>query len=369
MPIYSYDKSGKEHYYYAFEVKIQNGKRKTIKKRGFKTKKAARDAEAEARTQWNQGSYIDPSRVSFGEFITKWLENKQDVSPETRSTNEGHLKNHILPTMAGIPLQKVNVSHIEELISNLNNKGLADGTVRKIYNLVYTCFKNASKKELISKNPFDLLEKGDKPKTSKPKIDFWTAEEVKHFFNVLEHRQKIMFIIAIYCGLRRGEILGLRWKDVDLVRGQIRVTQSLRPKQGLKKGSKTNTSTRSISLSSLVIKELQRHRKTILEERLACDKYHDNDLVVCQQNGLPVSLGNFDKFWKRIIKNTGMRYIRFHDLRHTCASLLLSTGKVHPKVVQELLGHSSISITLDNYSHLMPNMQAEAANALDELLN
>ncbi|MGD6831398.1 tyrosine-type recombinase/integrase [Sutcliffiella halmapala] len=369
MPIYPYEKNGKEHWYYAFEVKDEVGKRKTIKKRGFKGKTEARKAEAEARVQWEKGSYIDPSKITFGEYITKWLQNKQDISPETRYTNEGHLKNHILPIMAGIPLQKVNVSHIEELIGKLNDKGLADGTVRKIYNLVYTCFKNASKKELISKNPFDLLEKGDKPKTSKPKIDFWTAEEVKQFFNVLEHRQKIMFVLAIHCGLRRGEILGLRWKDIDLADGQLRVTQSLRPRQGLKKGTKTDSGIRSITVSPFVLSELQKHRKTILEERLACEEYFDNDLVVCRSNGLPVSLGNFDKFWKRIIKNTGMRYIRFHDLRHTCASLLLSTGKVHSKVIQELLGHSSISITMDNYSHLMPNMQAEAASALDELLN
>ncbi|MGD7051444.1 site-specific integrase [Sutcliffiella horikoshii] len=367
MPIYPYEKSGKEHWYYAFEVKESNGKRKTIKKRGFKGKTEARKAEAEARVQWEKGSYIDPSKITLGEYITIWLENKRDISPETRSTNEGHLRNHILPIIGSIQLQKVNVSDLEKLIKSLYDKGLAEGTVRKIYNLAYTCFKVATKKELINKNPFDLLEKGDKPKKHRAKFDYWSSEEVIHFFSVLEHRQRIMFVLAIRCGMRRSEICGLRWKDIDFVNKRLSIIQTLRPKQGLKIGTKTDAGYRSIALSNTVLDELQKHRKLIVEERLFCDEYHDNDLVVCQSNGLPVSLGNFDKFWKRILSNTGMRKIKFHELRHTCASLLLSAS-VHPKVVQELLGHSSITMTIDTYSHLMPNMQSEAVNALDEML-
>ncbi|MGD6781358.1 tyrosine-type recombinase/integrase [Sutcliffiella horikoshii] len=368
MPIYPYEKNGKEHWYYAFEVKDADGKRKTIKKRGFDGKTKARKAEAEAKVTWERGSYIDPSKVTLGEYITKWLENKRDISLETRSTNEGHLRNHILPIIGSIQLQKVSVSDIEKLIESLYDKGLADGTVRKVYNLVNTCFKVATKKELLIKNPFDLLEKGDKPKKGKAKFDYWTTDEVKHFFKVLDHRQRIMFVLAIRCGMRRSEICGLRWKDINFSNKSLSIIQTLRPQQGLKIGTKSSASSRSIALSETVIIELQRHRKLILEERLACDEYQDNDLVVCQPNGLPVSLGNFDKFWKRIIKNTGMRYIKFHELRHTCASLLLSAG-VHPKVVKELLGHSSISITIDTYTHLMPNMQLDAVNTLDKMLN
>lgn len=369
MPIYPYMKNGKEHWYYAFEVKDQNGKRKTIKKRGFTGKQEARAAEREARVSWEKGSYIDPSKMTYGEYVINWLEYKQDISPETRETNEGHLRNHIIPELGHIPLQKVNVTHIESLIKALQNKELADGTVKKIFNLVQTSFSSAAIKELIVRNPFTLLDKGSKPKSGKSKIDYWTTDEAKQFFSVLNHRQQIIFVLAIYTGMRRGEILGLRWKDINFDNSQIRITQTLKPRQRIKIGGKNDNASRSITVSPFVLSELKKHRTLIIQERWeAKGEYEDYDLVVCQPNGKPVSTGNFHKFWTRILENTGMRQIRFHDLRHTCASLLLSVG-VHPKIVQELLGHSSIKITLDLYSHMMPNMHADAVKALDQMLN
>lgn len=373
MPIYPYMKGGKEHYYYAFEVKDHNGRRKTIKKRGFTGKTACRKAESEARVAWEKGAYIDPSKILFGEYITNWLENKNDISPETRYTNEGHLKNHVIPELGKIPLQKINVLHIENFLKTLRNKKnskgetLSQGTIKKIFNLIQTSFLSAEKKELISKNPFSLLDKGSKPKDSKQKINYWTVDEVKHFLSVLEHRQRALFILAIHTGMRRGEILGLRWKDIDFENRQIRISKSLKPRQGLKEGVKTQSGHRSITISPMVVSELKKHRTMLAKEKLACENYQDNDLVICQKNGNPVNLGNFTQFWKRVIAKTGMRYIRFHDLRHTCASLLLSAG-VHPKIVQELLGHSSIKITLDKYSHMMPNLQENAALALEKML-
>ncbi len=373
MPIYPYTKGGKEHYYYAFEVKDRNGKRKTIKKRGFKGKTECRLAEAEAKVAWENGSFIDPSKMLYKEYVENWLENKQDISPETRDTNEGHLRNHIVPVLGHIPLQKITVLDIENLLialknkRNKNNKPLADGTIKKIFNLVQTSFKSALRKELIKKNPFDLLDNGSKPKVSKPKVDYWTVDEVKTFFSKLEHRQKIMFVLAIHTGMRRGEILGLRWRDIDFKTRQIRISKSLSAKQGLKDRVKTTSGYRSITVSPLVAKELKQHKAVINQEQLASKDYQDNDLVVCQEDGQPVSISNFPKFWRRIVNNTGMRYIRFHDLRHTCASLLLSAG-IHPKIVQELLGHKSIKVTLDKYSHMMPNMQEDAAKAMEKML-
>lgn len=368
MPIYEYDKGGKTHYYYAFEVKDDNGKRKTIKKRGFTGKKEARDAEAAARTEWLRGSFIDPTKITFGEYIQEWLDNKQDISAQTRNINNGHLKNHIIPQLGHIPLQKVNVMHIERFVKYLQDLGLADGTVRKIYNLIHTCFKTAIRKELLVRNPFDLVDKGSKPRISKPKVDYWTTEEVKHFFSVLDHRLRILYILAIYTGMRRGELLALRWKDVNMETSQIRISQTLNAYDGIKSGVKTDAGFRTITVAPTVITELKKHRILINTEKLAASEYTDHDLIICQKDGRPLSLGTFDRNWKRLIERTGIRKIRFHDLRHTCASLLFSAN-VHPKVVQEQLGHSSIKVTLDRYSHMMPNMQFEAANALEDLLN
>ncbi|WP_213509651.1 tyrosine-type recombinase/integrase [Paenibacillus macerans] len=374
MPIYPYMKHGKEHYYYAFEVKDKNGGRKTIKQRGYETKGAARSAERQARVDWEKGQYIDPSKMTVTEYMETFIDNKQDISPETRYTNKGHIKNHINPSIGSILFQKLNVDDIEKLVKSMqektlpNGKNLAEGTIRKIFNLVQTAYKAARKKELIVKNPFDQLDKGSRPRASKAKVDYWSVDEVKQFFSVLEHRQKILFVLAIYTGMRRGEILGLRWKDVDLKNSQLRMRQTLKPKRRVKKGGKNGNAERSITISKYVKSELKKHKAMIIQECWEQNReFKEDGFVVCNPDGQPASLGNFHKFWTRVVKNTKMRYIRFHDLRHTCASLLLTSG-VHPKVVQELLGHSSIKVTLDLYSHLMPNMQSEAVNKLDEML-
>lgn len=374
MPVYSYMKGGKEHYYYAFEVKDKNGKRKTIKKRGFKTKSEARAAEREARVAWEKGTYIEPNKMTYGEYVTNWLANRNNISEQTRATNEGHLRNHILPVLGHIPLQKVGPEHIEELIRSLKDKGLASGTIKKIYNLVQTSFRAALKREYIARNPFDYLDDGDKPKVEKKKIDYWTKEEVKQFLSSFEEgdRYRIIFVLAIYTGMRRGEILGLRWKDINFETGQISISQILAFKGKLKDGAKTSAGNRSIAMSPYVMSELKKHRLIIEREKRwrinQNEEYEDNDLVVCQPNGKPMSWSNFHKFWQRRLIKSGVRPIRFHDLRHTCATLLLSAG-VHPKVVQELLGHSSIKVTLDLYSHVMPNLQSEAVKELDRMLS
>ncbi|MBD0381308.1 tyrosine-type recombinase/integrase [Paenibacillus sedimenti] len=369
MPIYEYQKGGKAHYYYAFEVKDASGERKTIKKRGFTGKKEARAAEAEARVSWEKGNYIDPSTMLYGEYVKNWLANKQDISDQTRATNDGHLKNHIIPEIGQIPLQKVNVTHIEGMVKKLQEKGLAPGTVKKIYNLVQTSFKDAAIKELIVKNPFNLLADGSKPRAKKASVDYWTVDEVREFLGGFEHRLKILFILAIYTGMRRGEILGLRWKDVDFDNGQIRISQILAFKGKIKDGAKTTAGNRSISIPPVVVAELKKHRTVVIQEKWeAKDNYKDNDLVICGKDGRPVSWSNFHKFWiRRLEKAPNLRKIRFHDLRHTCASLLLSAG-THPKIVQELLGHSSIKVTLDLYSHMMPNIQADAVKNLEKML-
>ncbi|MFA9556077.1 site-specific integrase [Evansella sp. AB-rgal1] len=180
----------------------------------------------------------------------------------------------------------------------------------------------------------------------------------------MNHRQHALFVLAIYCGIRRGELLGLKWSDIDFDNNRLGIRQILAFKSKIKDGAKTKTSNRSIKMSPFVASELKKHKEQQEEEKMKADEYFDKNLVFCQENGLPVSWGNFHKFWVRILEKTKVRAIRFHDLRHTCASLLLS-AEVHPKKVQELLGHASIKVTLDTYSHLIPNMQEEVASKMD----
>lgn len=368
MPMYTYKKGGKDHYRYAFEVKDRFGKRKTIKKAGFKGKTECKDAERLARVEWEKGQYVDPKKITVQEYMLDWISKKKDLSIESRETNMGHLKNHIFPTLGPIPLQKVLVTDIEEFIQTMEEKGLAQGTVKKIFSLVQNAFKAAIRKELILKNPFDLLDPASKPKEGKPKVDYWTKEEVQTFFERLDHRLSILFTLAIYTGMRRGEIFGLRWSDIDFDNSMISIRQTLKPRKRIKVGGKNSNASRSIPLSDVVVSELKKHRTKIIQEKWdAKESYQDNDLVVCHPDGEPISLNNFHKFWVRILNKTNMRHIRFHDLRHTFASLMLTAG-VHAKVVQEIMGHSSIKVTLDLYSHLIPSMQRSAVNVLDDIL-
>ncbi|TXK84301.1 site-specific integrase [Paenibacillus sp. N3.4] len=174
--------------------------------------------------------------------------------------------------------------------------------------------------------------------------------------------------MAIHCGMRMGEIRALRFSDIDLKRGIISVRHIMDSERNLQIGTKTNAGNRSISLSPLLINELIKRVKIIAKEREAAgDNYQDLGFLVCTKIGKPYLKKNCRDIWIRLLEKTGLRQILFHDLRHTCASLLLTLG-IHPKVVQERLGHSSVQITLDTYSHLAPNMQQEAANALQNLL-
>ncbi|QSF43304.1 tyrosine-type recombinase/integrase [Paenibacillus tianjinensis] len=364
MPIYEYIKKGKVHYKYAFEVKDTNGKRKTIKESGFTKKTECKIAEALARTEWEKGNHINPSAITFGDYITEWLKNKKDIGVKTRHTNVGHINNHILPAIGHIPLQKLTYEDIEYLIQEMqkkvlpNGKNLAEGTIRKVFNLVQTSLRAAVKRELIMRNPIDKLDKGSKPKAGKPKYDYWSVEEVNEFLSNLKHRLKILFILAIYTGMRRGEILALKWKDINFKTRQIRIAKA-----------KTDAGERSITTSKFVIGALTDHFNQVLAEKSKYNEsYIDNNYIICDELGHSLSTSNFHKFWTRKLEATGVRKIRFHDLRHTCASLMFSAG-VHPKVVQEMLGHSSIKVTLDMYSHMMPNMQADAATAMENLLS
>ncbi|MBP1156745.1 MULTISPECIES: site-specific integrase [unclassified Paenibacillus] len=208
-----------------------------------------------------------------------------------------------------------------------------------------------------------------KPKVSRKEMNYWTPDEAKTFLkSINKHRLRIIFVLAIHCGMRQGEILGLRLSDIDLEKRKIQIRHILTFKKQLQVGAKTNAGNRSITISPVVAEEIRRRIVMIKEEKLAAgERYEDNGFLVCSKYGTPLSKANCSAVWKRMLKKTNMRIIRFHDLRHTCASLLMSLD-IHPKIVQEQLGHSSIKITLDTYSHLMPNMQAEAATALEKLL-
>nr|WP_053348840.1 site-specific integrase [Peribacillus butanolivorans] len=201
-------------------------------------------------------------------------------------------------------------------------------------------------------------------------MNVWDEEEVNRFLKVAkEDPVYIVFYLALTTGMRQGEILGLRWKDINLEKGLLNIKQTLsHDGKTFLSGAKTKSSLRTINLSLSSIKVLITRKLTVSKEKLSLGPiYQDFDLVACTQHGTPLNPVNIRRTFKRMIKMADVPEIRFHDLRHTHATLLLSNG-VHVKVISERLGHSNIKVTLDTYSHVLPSMQEEVARKLDEII-
>jgi integrase len=351
----------KKPWFYRFEI---NGV--PYKKRGFRTKAEALAAEATARDEVSKGIHINPSKTTFGVYLIEWLQNRRDLRDSTKHGYAIIINQHIIPAAGRITLGNLNAMTIESILGTIESKGLSESFNRNVYKVIHKSLSDAESKQLIQRNPASFV---SKPKITKKEMAHWSPEEAKNFLAAVSyHRLSLLFVLALHCGMRQGEILGLRMSDIDLENKKIYIRNILNFKKQLQVGTKTAAGTRSISISPLVICEIEKRIRIIEEEkRSAGESYNDLGFLICTKSGLPIPKHHIHNLWTRLLEKTGMRKIRFHDLRHTCASLLLTLG-IHPKVVQERLGHTSFKITMDLYSHIMPNMQSEASDALENLL-
>lgn len=368
---YLVKKENKEYWFYCLTLgRDATGKRIQIKKRGFKSEKEAKKALRDVQVSADKGAFIQPTKTSFGEYIHEWFQNRKGVFVRLHADNvERNIKKHIIPIIGNVQLAELNVMHIERLIGQLRQKGLSESTIKKIYSLISSSLISAAKKDIIPKNVAVLAD--NKPKVKRKQVNVWDTHEVTKFLNFTKEfgtRYYIAYHLAVTTGMRQGEILGLRWQDIDFGRNIITVRQTL-SHDGKDFGPpKTESSIRSITIDPATLEALKTHQKLIEQEKsLSSELYSDHDLVSPTNSGKPNSPRYLDKLFDRLKKLAGMRHITFHDLRHTHASLLLKNN-VHPKVVSERLGHSSIQITLDLYSHLFPNMQEDAAVGLGNML-
>jgi integrase len=243
---------------------------------------------------------------------------------------------------------------------------LADENIRKIHTILNDSLNKAFKWEMISRNPAALV---DAPKVSKKEIEVWDEEDIRKFLDAAkESRYYCAFLLALTTGMRQGEILGLRWKDIDVNNQTISIVQTLSHKgQELSVGAKTESGNRQISIDEETLSQVLRLKHLYKEEMMASRPlYKDLDLVIRTTLGTPLSPRNLLRSFYSIIDKSGVKKIRFHDLRHTHASLMLRQG-VNPKIVSERLGHANVRITLDTYSHLLPNLQKETAKEFGRL--
>lgn len=336
---------------------------------GFNTKKEAEAFLASKLQEVNTGTFVDPEKQPLADYMRQWLEDKAgQLRPGTIRSYRWLVNTHIIPGLGRIDLAKLRPNHLQKFYTDMRKKGLSNRTIRYAHTLLHEALERAVHWGLIARNVADVV---DAPRANSPPGKTWTIDEAFRFLKVakeVEPRYWIAFFLALMTGMRRGEIIALRWQDVDLENGRLHVRHTLTWAAGrpLFQEPKTDRSRRSIAVAPEVIATLRAHRAKQAEERLLMgEAYHDQDLVLARVNGDPLHPRTINDAWYRALSKADVPRIRFHDLRHTHASLLLQQG-VHPKIVSERLGHSTINITLDIYSHVLPDLQQQVAREFSE---
>lgn len=362
MPVYE-DKNAKDRnkrFYFNHYYTDENGKRKVVKKRGFATKKAAKEAEIKIELELNEGTYIKPNKINFGEMVRDWLSDKDGSVKKSTHGSYVTLSNHIISKLGHYNVSNLSHRVIQDFINEYKkNRQLSEENIRKLCTIINTILERAVEWGIIKKN---VATKIELPKIPKKKPTIWTMDEAWEFLRVARgYRYYPAFLLALATGMRQGEILGLRWKDVDFDRGILTIEQALTHDGKRFETPKTNAGERVITLDEFTINVLQKQYNLIVKEKFdASNIYEDHGLAFPTANGTPCTPRNLYRQFKIISDKAGLTAIRFHDLRHCHATYLLELNQ-HPKKVAERLGHAD-SRMMDRYSHVMPHAQRQTAD-------
>lgn len=350
---------------YSFTVDIgkdpKTGKRKQKTQSGFRTKKEAQAALAELVNNVEKGSYIEPNKQKLSDFAIEYLEKsyKNKVKVSTYERTYSVLLNQIIPWFGNTHLKDIDQFLIHQFFDDKIKEGFSSAYIRRMNELIRMLLRVAYKWELIPKDIASLIES---PRLEKKEMKVWSIAQVNEFLNHTKHsRYYPVFYLAAYTGMRKGEILGLTWDDVDFDAKTIKVNRTLYKIKGefLLHEPKTRHSIRTIYIDDDLIKVLKKQKAQQNIERMKYrGVYKEHNMVFAQESGEYVFPSAANILFLRFIRQTDLPRIRFHDLRHTHATILLQMG-INPKVVADRLGHSSVKITLDTYSHVLPSMQQD----------
>ncbi|CVK18401.1 tyrosine-type recombinase/integrase [Sporomusa sphaeroides] len=358
------------------------GETKRKKLKGTQTKAASLKIGQQWLENLEGGLLPGTDKTTLWEWLERWLQDyvKQKVRVKSYDKYEGCLRCYVKPQLGNVQIGKLKSPDVQRLLNKLlneggkNGNGISTSTVKATRRYLSMALEQAVKAGLVIRN---VVKDTIPPKLTKKEICLMTKEQVTALLCVAKQKGQVPYIVillALSTGMRLGEIFGLQWDCVDLERGVVFVRRSLITGRKLVTGQwlqepKTQKSKRQIPLPDKVTEELRIY-KTWQEEQIAQlgDKYENNNFVVANMFGRPVDTSNFTtRHFKAMLVDAGIdRSIKFHDLRHTHATLLLLEG-INPKIVQERLGHSTVTMTLDTYSHLLPDMQDTAVKALEGL--
>jgi integrase len=331
------------------------------------TRREAQAALGDKLTAIGRGSYVEPSKQTVGAYLAEWLDGRS-VRPSTLASYRHCVSRHVPEAMSATRLDRLTPEALESLYRKMRDTGLSGRTCAYVHTILRKALADAVRRGRLTRNVADLVER---PKASSPEMRTWTAEELGRFLeHVRGERLYAAWTLAATTGLRRGEVLGLRWADVDLDAARVAVRQTLiSVEYGVQLSEpKTAKGRRSVALDPQTVAILREHRKHQVEERLAWGPaYHPSELVFTREDGFHIHPERFSDMFEARVRRAGLPRIRLHDLRHTHATLALAAG-VHPKVVSERLGHANIGITLDTYSHAIPALEEEAAATVAALV-
>ena len=352
--------AGKTSWYYVFDVASETGKRQRHKQRGFPTERAAKNAEAQDRAARASGEHIAESPETVGELLNRWLTTvaRHKVRPTTLVDYERTIRLHLSPHIGTVRVQRLTAARVQALYSSLIDAGVGTRSVNLAHLRLRQALEMAEREGLVRRNVCTLV---DPPRDTPAAGTTWTADEARRFLAEAEKDvYHPLWLLALSTGMRRGELLGLRWQDVDLDAGAVRVTQSVRPfhNRPVIVPPKTEASVRTIPVSRPVIDALRAHR-----DRAGAR----GPLVFCTRTGVPIAPRNLYRNFDAIILAASVPRIRLHDLRHTHATLLLA-GDTTIRAVADRLGHSKTSVTLNTYAHVLREMQDRAIQAIDAAL-
>ncbi|NPV52647.1 MAG: site-specific integrase [Firmicutes bacterium] len=350
----------------------EGGNRRYHNKTIHGTKKDAQKYLTAVLRERDLGNFVEPTKATVGEYLSDWMKDIAIPRLRTRTAMEyeGLLKRYVYPTLGQRKLMQLTPQEIQKLYNDMLERGLSARTVRFTHAVLRSALNQAVKWGMIPKNPALLV---DLPRQERKEMRVLSKEQVEKFLETAkEDRWYTLFLLAVTTGMRPGEYLALQWKDIDFATGKLSVCRTLVYRGGGWHFTepKTSRSRRTIKLPPTVTQALKAHKVKQLEERLAAGpEYEDMGLVFATRKGRPLQeLDILRQHFRPVLEAAGLpKDIRLYDLRHTCATLLLAGG-INPKIVSEMLGHSSVVMTLDTYSHVLPDMQQGAVDRLEAML-
>jgi integrase len=318
----------------------------------------------------NKGLLKQPSRLTVGGFLERWLEEtvKLRVRPLTYSGYAINVRRHIIPALGDIRLDRLSSEQVQTFLNRKVEEGLSSKTVTYIRQVLRTSLEQGLRWNLISRNVVTLV---PAPRKERKAIHPLQPHEIGKFLDAVAGRRlEALYVTTLALGLRRGEVLGLQWEDIDFRAGRLQVQRQLQRFGGRLQlvEPKTDRARRVLDLPESVVKALMEHQtRQVIERLTAGTRWEEHDLVFPTTVGTPLDSRSLLRDFRQVIRTGKLPAIRFHDLRHSCATMLLVQG-VPARVVMEILGHSEIGLTMNTYSHVIPGLRKDAAARMEDLL-